>query len=246
MRVLRLDGRNLLGGIPLKGSQWKSRLFMGALIAMAIIPLAAGASFATPVTYEYTGSVVGSSVPGADSEFVGQDWTASLTFDDAAPAGSAGSRAFPNPTSFLDGILSYVIVFTSGVSWSMIDDPGRILLVGNDLETRPRLTSDRFVAQASFTDTPAALSSFEAPSLVLSLIDYDSTAFDQLALPSGALDVNDFEVAAGSLLFPSGGGAVQLDIESVTLVSTPVPEPSTALLLGFGLMALARSRSAVH
>ena len=208
------------------------------LAAFALLLASAPSAFAASVTYVYSGSVVSNSVAGADAQFLGQDWTATLTFDDTTPATSPASSVFPNPTNYLGGISFLAIEFTSGVVWNVVESFGGILQVGNDLETRPGLLNDRFTAQASFQDSPAALAAAGLPSLVLTLVDYDYDVFDTVALPSVQLDVADFGLSAGTLIFPSGNGSVGLNVESMT-ISSIVPEPTSALLLGLGLAGLA-------
>jgi hypothetical protein len=87
-----------------------------------------------------------------------------------------------------------------------------------------------------FSANPVSVRNFN-----IALTDKQASVFSNDMLPYGIPDLNDFEEAIWNITF-GNGQQINGDITSMSNAATAVPEPTTMLLLGLGLMGLAGVR----
>ena len=196
---------------------------------------AAAAAQATPITIEFAGAVhsVGSAVTGTIE--VGDPVVGTLTYD-AALAGPDRTPSSTAGTYF--GAITHFGVTLGSYSAEYVSSGG--LLVGNDQvvgsETRDQVLFGAALSGARInghslqggqlgfsSDDPSRLSSDAIPT-VSELLGFLASEADH------NLNVITFDVA---------GATIEDDIRWNVSSFTAVPEPSTALLLGLGLLGLA-------
>jgi hypothetical protein len=217
-------------------------------VAMLLTPGIAATGEASPITYYFGGQLdfVSSCgfgcAPLTPYFAVGDAFAGSFTFESTTVDGNAtastGSYA-PGP-AFSIAINSYVF------SNSTIGGSGSVQ-VKNDIGT------DQFSANAETDSSPIA--GFLSQVFALQLQDSGSTAFASDALPLNGLNLGAFDFSSFELVFqqntpPFNTGSIRggLDYLSLTDPSAPapVPEPASILLVGSGVLALARRRWRAH
>lgn len=194
-----------------------------ACLAVWLVPTGAGA---VPVTFGFTGVVTDVDDLVAAEFSVGEQVVGSYTFDSAAadsdPDPTLGSYAITALTVTFGG--DYSVTEGSDVTLSVHDGPPQndFYLLYADLPTAPQVAG------------------LDANTLSFSLIDSDSTLFASDALPLAPPDFSEFEIILASLIFFDlpVNQVVNFQVDSLFVI----PEPSTALLLGGGLLSLGAAR----
>lgn len=207
-----------------------------ASLLAAVLSLGlAGSAEAVQITWSFSGEIRSASGTEVVGSFQGQ-----LVYDPSVPAsGTTASSATYD--------------FTSPSQFSLSVD---VLNIGTGLTTEYRTTGPAIVASMGVFDSspgcgfPFAFTgcdgylAFDTSSVGttngvaqaartgIALYDTGATAVSDLGLPTGVPDLQDFDVASFFVLDQTN--AIKLNGRITSLV----PEPSTAVLLGGGLLGL--------
>ena len=195
--------------------------------------------------YNFTGTVVnvqdnyGLLVNAGIPVNNGDSYTGIFAYDTNAVASSSGVTY-----QRFDGALLYFSVTLNGYTWAT-NSTDNIVAIYNDAFSP---TTDAFLAGSWSLSYLSGLESdpvnTEREWMQLLLADDTNLLYDNLNLPTG-LDLNDF--AGYSSTYMEIGGEnpntigsyfMRMDVETLTAVTEPVPEPATMLLLGSGLIGL--------
>jgi hypothetical protein len=233
------------------------------LAAMSIVSFAA---FATPaqaaiVQYQYTATVSSiAEIPGGSDTVnyldssslagptisIGNTWTGTFTYDTELTLDSYQPEQ-PEQGSYqlYKGYMASTIRDAqTGLSFN--SDPNLAWLALMQVKDSPAVVSSDFLSFSSdflSLTTHASGSDFETGSFWFH--DLYGNAFSS-SVPPASLQLGDFQFASVSYSFLQDGTGnwmnAEADITSLTLVTAPVPEPSTYAMLGLGLAALAMTR----
>jgi hypothetical protein len=190
------------------------------------------ASRAAPITVTFSGTIDSHTGTWTETAFqIGDSFSGELVYESTTP-GNPFATEFggipPERMPYPGAILSFTAT-SRGETFTSAGETQNGILVDNNLDARDNV----FVV----------LTSSEDPSqLYLDLRSTDTSLFSSQALPNPFPDLEDFDNSAFFRLGLEGpwGGLVfaQGDLDSLVTI----PEPSTALLLAFGLTALAAGR----
>lgn len=207
-------------------SNWK----MLAIAAVALIGLggeARQASFAAPVTVNFTGTVSGVGAGVAGSFAAGNTLSGSYTFESTTPPRAGSTSGF----AFFDALtaLSFTI---NGYSASTIGAPE--IQVDEQTNGAP---NDRYavVTMAATGLTGASVNGFPLFSFGFRLDDATNSAIsDALNLPA-APSLGDFTSSSFFLFFGTFEQLVDGSLTSLSVAT--VPEPGLIALFGAGVLA---------
>lgn len=193
------------------------------LFLLAIfVAFGASPAQAVPVTFNFSGTLSASdAVLGLTA---GQPITGSYTFESATQD--------TNPFNFLG---NYLNAIQSG-SINVGAYTGNI--TGGSISVANTTSIDNYTLLAQVNGAPLA-SGFQLTSLSLFMLGQFPSSGD--ALPTSAGDLSGFPTVFFSLMFSNStlpGGGLRFPQLELTNISS-IPEPSTFLLLGFGLFLLA-------
>jgi hypothetical protein len=205
-----------------------ARVGLGVLALMA----AAAPSSASTITFSFTGSVTGVSPQLAGQFAVGDAMSGTLVFDSAATAGVCGSAC---------------VIYSSPLQ-ALSVTIGSYTASGTAAEELVAIPSafDQYVIFLSHTSpiSGAPVNGLPLSNFALSLIDPTATAVSTIYALAPPVP-GDYTQRQFSLTFATNLGdyaGVGGTITSLSAVETPpaaVPEPTSLLLLGTGIVALA-------
>ena len=230
------------------GALYKSRWTMLVLLGVAFL----GSPFvnqvyASEITFTFSGEI--SSITndvGATSTFgtgtfkTGDTVSASFSFDP-----TASPTYNQNHEAIYDAVITSYNATTSG-GYSASATTGQITMYDNyGSPEYDRIRAGMF-QESPYTLTGAPVDNLLLLDFVVSLQDPNQTAFNGIGLPS-TLDLSKFDLnarySAMQFVFANSktdGDSFRLVTAQITSVS--VPEPTTLLLLAFGLIGVAGAR----
>jgi hypothetical protein len=207
---------------------------------VGLLLLTATGASAAPITWAFSGTVdtVDPALVGTFN--ISQTMTGSVTYDIDPSFVCAGSCQGPNALQSYAGATDFTITVGSYTATfpAVPDASTHPIQVANDFSPTAR---DAVTASARLTGTP--MNGFN-PLVLLSLNDYQHTLLPDADLAN--VNLSAFITAPDHfnfwyLAFSPAGGETQIsgNITAITQV-TAVPEPSSLMLLGGGILAVAR------
>jgi hypothetical protein len=182
-----------------------------------LVALTAGTARAGNITIEFSGILtLASGIDGADA---GTGFSGSYTYDPSAALQTLSASS---------GLYSFTSFPTTGFSLTVLA-PTPVTFTGTplrDITVNDAAGGDSLTAIASGAGGDFRMDVNGGPSMLSSL----------------ALVVPDFSQTGGTLQYTNLAAGFVLLMGSTTSMSAAVPEPSSALLVGLGLAALAARR----
>ena len=202
-----------------------------AVAFVAVLIASAGQVQAGLITFSFSGTVDNVDFDnGTPTEFVvGDTFSGVYTFEST----DADSNASPNNGYYFSSIS---LLSTTVGSYSGSFAPGYIL-VRNNVPVQ-----DIYIVQSDNSASGPTVLGLPLYNFELELNDSSGTAFSNDALLLLPPDLTDFTAGQLRLGFADNDngifGRVTAGIDSLTLETTAVPEPSSIALLGFGAVGL--------
>jgi len=209
-----------------------------ALSVLWAFALTAAPAAATPVMVQMSGTltqVSGHTEVLDGSVSVGSSFSLTLTYDDELPDQDSNDCCFMHisPGVSLTGI-------TGNYSFSSVGDV--ILFLINDVGGEDRIVADALQGATASGPFPPGVYADETGLLTVSLGDSSQSALDSDALVDANWNLADYDSARFSTQWVIQPVFQPLDLFGQITSIQVIPEPSTALLIGLGLVVLAIRR----
>lgn len=204
------------------------------LAALLILASVAAPVVATPITFNFSGSVtsVGNNIASAFA--IGDSVSGLYTFesDTIGQPFAPGEINDPSITYYPSALYAFQAAIGS-YEISLGSGEQRIFVMDNEAGIR-----DRYIVEM-FTPTGASVNGLAPYGLFLQFQDNSASAFGSGALPLLPIDLSSFSSSDGVLDFLSGGTDLQNRVQFRLNSVTAVPEPETLSLLFASLVATA-------
>jgi hypothetical protein len=210
------------------------------LLVAALIWLSVSHGYALPVTYDFTGSVdyVASEIQGASTAYgfvVGQALTGSFTYDVDAVSPPPIYQSWPGGGTWSDNY-NALTSFTMTIGSYTADDPTLYHTIANIVQVMKSPSRDSFIMAAPLGGTPIGGHS------PIGFMSFDTPMSDTVLAHVGDLSTVPGDQTFWYLAFSYDGGDPRLSGTLTSITRQSVPELSTMLLIGGGLVGLIAGR----